>query len=352
MRASLEKWLTGIWYTKSEPPLVLRSLEAVYRRLSATGPVKQITAPASLAVIVVGNLSAGGTGKTPLVIALCKRLQAAGLRPGVISRGYGRNSKGLHIVSGTDDPQICGDESLLIKQETAVPVILAEDRRLAISAMDKTDVNIIIADDGLQNKQLPRDIEVCVIDGGRLFGNGHLIPAGPMREPAERLESVDHVVVNGDADQLENFLQDWCQLGHRPINQLSRMALKATKIAPLSEPGTVLNSSSDFNPWAGRKVHAVAAIGNPGRFYDTLQALGMQPSLHAFPDHHEYVAGDFENLQNQPIIMTAKDAVKCSRLGLKNTWVLSVAAEIEESFWNDLLEAATRLVNEKSEYTA
>jgi len=351
MRAALEKWLTDIWYRSAEPPWLLRSLEAVYRTAIPSAASIREANSSPIPIVVVGNLTAGGTGKTPLVIALCKQLLAAGLNPGVISRGYGRKSKGLHIVTAEDNPQVSGDESLLVKLETGVPVILAEDRRLAIAAMEGQGVDVIIADDGLQNKNLLRDIEICMVDGERLFGNRHLLPAGPLREPLKRLETVDYVVINGDQARLHDFLELTGKLGLVMNQSVVKMDLTVSYIEPLNS-SVAQQPRAGMDSWNARRVYAVAAIGNPARFANTLQALGMEPELHAFPDHHEYGANDFTSMDKYPIIMTSKDAIKCKRLELEDAWVLSVEAEIEDGFWEGLTRDINRLVKDKSENSA
>ncbi len=348
MRTVLEKWLTDIWYRKSDPPWLLRSLETVYKRV-ITDKRSMENGLDSVPIIVIGNITAGGTGKTPLVIALCKRLLDAGLNPGVISRGYGRKSKGLYIVQADDNARNCGDESLLIKQETSVPVILAENRRQAIVAMQNTSVNIIIADDGLQNKNLPRDLEICLIDGERQFGNGHLIPAGPLREPLEGLNKFDHILVNGDVNQLQDFLNNWSDLGHEPLASVMSMDLVASKLEPLDRYTAADNTVEDLSDWTGRKVYAIAGIGNPQRFEHTLKNLSMLPMLYSFPDHHEYSATDFHGLQDYPLLMTTKDAIKCVHLNLNNAWVLSVDAVVNESDWEKIVQNIERIMRERQE---
>lgn len=346
MRARLEQWLTGIWYADKQPPWLLRQLETVYRRARPTA-TRNTEGLTRVPVVVVGNITVGGTGKTPLVVALCKQLQAAGFRPAVISRGYGRKRKGLHIVQTNDEPLICGDESLLIKRETGVPVVLAEDRRVAITALDEQEIDIIIADDGLQNTHLNRDFEICLIDGERRLGNGHLLPAGPLREPATRLATVDCLVINGSPDQLQDFLSDNADLGLQASDAVISMALIPSKLEAL-EAGATEKSGENIQSWQGKKVHAVAAIGNPGRFCKTLKTLGMQPLLHAFPDHHQYRVEDFSQMQDLPIIMTAKDAIKCTGLGLDNAWVLSVEAEINAEAWSGLIDDISQLIENHS----
>jgi len=229
-----------------------------------------------------------------------------------------------------------------------VPVVLAADRRLAIAAVDEDAVDIIIADDGLQNVHLNRDYEICLIDGERRLGNGHLLPAGPLREPIERLRTVDCLVVNGSTDQLRDFLGYYNQLGLQIPRVALSMQLKPSKLEALGADG-IADSGEDMQRWIGKKVHAVAAVGNPERFEKTLKALGMQPLLHAFPDHHQYRAEDFNQMQDIPVIMTSKDAIKCTDLGLENAWILSVEASINTDLWTGLINDIHSLIATHSE---
>jgi tetraacyldisaccharide 4'-kinase len=259
-------------------------------------------------IIVVGNITAGGSGKTPLVIRLCHLLRQAGFKPGVISRGYGRKERGLRLVSPASDPGVVGDEPLLIAQRAAVPVIVSADRCEAARRLLKQQINVIISDDGLQHYRLPRTLEICVIDGNRGFGNGRLIPAGPLREPVERLASFDHIIVNGVTDLVPDEL---------PVDS---------------------GQSWRLAQFAGCKANAVAGIGNPARFFDLLRHAGIKVIEHVFPDHHVFGAADFEKMDaSLPVMMTEKDAVKCKSLGLKNAWFLSVDAVLPSEWEQDLL---------------
>ena len=195
MRSDIEHKLNEIWYEGLPVPIWLRALAPVYkagnrmdRWWTSRGRPDDLD---SVCIIVVGNITVGGSGKTPLVIRLCQVLRSAGLKPGVISRGYGRRERGLRLVSPASDPGVVGDEPLLISQRAGVPVIVSRNRCKAARALLRKGINVIISDDGLQHYRLPRNLEICVIDGKRGFGNGLLIPAGPLREPLERLAAVD-----------------------------------------------------------------------------------------------------------------------------------------------------------------
>jgi tetraacyldisaccharide 4'-kinase len=333
MRVDTEKKMTDMWYGKGSVPLWLRGLVPVYRygqRLDHWwGRLRRPTDLDSACIIVVGNLTVGGSGKTPLVIRLCRLLRNAGLQVGVISRGYGRSEKRLRLVSPASDPGLVGDEPLLIAQQAGVPVIVAADRCEAARTLLKKGIRVILSDDGLQHYRLPRDYEICVIDGSRGFGNGRLLPAGPLREPLQRLESVDHIVINGDGGGLP------AQLESSGL-QFVHMALAGGWLRPLQG-----GQNWRLAQFGGCSVNAVAGIGNPDRFYNLLRQARIKVIEHSFPDHHAFSRDDFANMSSDlPILMTEKDAVKCRKLGLQNAWFLSVEAtlpaEWEAAFQRDV----------------
>jgi tetraacyldisaccharide 4'-kinase len=319
MRPETESRLNGIWYDQAPAPAWLRGLEPAYRlgqRLDRWWSLRR--RPADLAgacIVVVGNLNVGGSGKTPLVIRLCRILRDGGLRPGVISRGYGRSEKGLRLVSPSSDAELVGDEPLLIAQQAGVPVIVATDRCAAARALLDKGIEVILSDDGLQHYRLPRKIEICVVDGKRGFGNGRQLPAGPLREPLRRLKSVDHVVINGDPSAaLAEFVADG--------TEAVQMTLTAGLLRPLDG-----GQNWRLAQFSGCRVNAVAGIGNPLRFFDLLKAARIKVIEHVFPDHHAFCRDDFATMDpGLPILMTEKDAVKCRKLGLENAWFLSVDA--------------------------
>ncbi len=329
VRYKFEHRLAGIWYRDEPVPAWLKILVPLYqlvcridKRWNEKKKCEDLT---GACIIVVGNITAGGSGKTPLVIRLCQIFSEAGLVPGVISRGYGRKERGLRLVSPASSPEVVGDEPLLISRRTGVPVIVATNRCHAARALLKQKVNVIISDDGLQHHRLPRSMEICVIDGDRGLGNGRLIPAGPLREPSQRLLSVDHVVINGESN---------CVLPDINSHTMS--------LAPGLLKSLVDGEAWRLSQFAGCTVNAVAGIGNPDRFFRLLQNTGIKVIEYAFPDHHAYSEADFAEMDKDlPIMMTEKDAMKCSRLGLKNAWFLTVDAHLphqwEQSFQQQLI---------------
>jgi tetraacyldisaccharide 4'-kinase len=316
------------WYGERQPPLHARALAAVYARgVAARASLYQagwlrrhgVAAP----VVVVGNLVAGGSGKTPLVMAVVERLRAAGWAPGVASRGHGRADAATpRWVAADTDPRLAGDEPALIARETGVPVRVDRDRVAAARALVGQGCDVVVCDDGLQHTRLLRDVEIEVIDGRRRYGNGRLLPAGPLREPAARGRRCDFRVLNVGTDAgLAAGFGEW------------PMALRATQAMPLA----------GGRPWpisafAGKRVHAVAGIGDPERFFAMLRALDIAVVPHAFPDHHPYVAADLQFGSDLPVLMTAKDAVKCVAFAGERTFVVPVSAVLPEAFWVALLE--------------
>lgn len=325
MRAASEERLNRIWYGGEAAPLWLRALVPLYRagnRVDRWIGLRRRPGDLENAyIIVVGNLTAGGSGKTPLVVRLCRLLARSGFKPGVISRGYGRQDRDLRLVGKGSDPRTVGDEPLLIARHAGVPVIVSADRCKAARKLIERGVDIVVADDGLQHYRLPRDLEICVVDGGRVFGNGRCLPAGPLREPVERLDTVDYVVVNGDPAVLPE--------NHGAVGMYMQ--------------GSVLRSLDDGQSWrlaqfAGCRVNAVAGIGNPERFFELLRQSRIKVQGYPFPDHHVFSADDFRRMDpNLPLLMTEKDAVKCHGLGLKNAWSLEVEAVLPSDWEAALL---------------
>jgi len=275
-------------------------------------PMQRIGVP----VIVVGNITVGGTGKTPLVNWLARRLAKAGHRPGIVSRGYGgRAADGPRQVSADGDPAELGDEAVLLARCAACPVVVDRDRvRGARALATQHGCNVVLSDDGLQHYRLGRDIEIAVVDGDRRQGNGYCLPAGPLREPQSRLRRVDLVVVNGAARSGERTMT---------LRPKAFLNLRRDVSLPLDE-------------LRGKRVHAVAAIGNPGRFFRTLRELGLEPIEHAHRDHHRFVSAELQFGDSLPLIMTEKDAVKCARLDGVAGWFLAVDVEVDESVFSDV----------------
>lgn len=252
-------------------------------------------------VIVVGNLTVGGTGKTPFVIWLANWLKEKGYRPGIVTRGYGRKASGSQIVTENLDPKIVGDEAILIAQKTNCPVVVDANRSRSIKQLMTKSCNVIISDDGLQHHALARDIEIAVVDGDRQFGNGFCLPAGPLRESQQRLKSVDFIIQNGGINPKDfHFTTE--------INEAYAIKQPTKKIN--------LKSLSD------KPIHAVAGIGNPKRFFHQLKQLGLQVLEHPFPDHHAYHPKDLNFNDSHPILMTEKDAPKCYPWATDRHWVV------------------------------
>lgn len=268
-----------------------------------------------LPVVVIGNISVGGTGKTPLTIALAKQLHNLQLRPGIICRGYGGSASTPQPVPPGSDPLVTGDEAVLIAQRSGCPVWIGADRVAAARGLlaANPDCNILLSDDGLQHYALTRDFEIAVVDATRGLGNGLLLPAGPLREPAARLAAVDAVVLNGDGAPPQLAVP------------LYRMALRGDRFRSLKDQCHEVSAAY----FAGRKTYALAAIGNPQRFFDHLRSLGVIAIARSFPDHHAYGRTDLEFDQDAEIIMTGKDAVKCRPFADHRYWVLEVDAELD-----------------------
>ena len=274
-------------------------------------------------VIVVGNISAGGTGKTPLVLWLCDFLVEQGYAPGIVSRGYGGQGQTMAVIP-VSLPQVVGDEPVLLAARSGRPVWIGRNRVAAAQALLAADpeCNIILSDDGLQHYALERDFEIAVVDGSRGIGNGLPMPAGPLREGTRRLDRVDAVVVTGDA------------LAPVAGKATFAMALQGRMFRNLLNPAF----QQDAAGFQGKRVHALAGIGNPARFFDHLQRMKLDFVAHAFPDHHPYSAADLEFANGDAIIMTEKDAIKCLPFARENHWVLPVDAIVDNALGTLILE--------------
>lgn len=316
------RWLEHHWYRRSPVSVLLLPVAVVYcglvmlRRAGYRfGLLRSTRFP--VPVVVVGNLTVGGTGKTPLVIWLAQLLRAHGYRPGIVTRGYrGQASSWPQTVRTDSDPALVGDEPVLLARSAACPVVADPNRaRAAQKLVAQEGCNVVISDDGLQHYRLSRNVEIAVIDGVRRFGNGWCLPAGPLREPIARLEFVDARVTQG-----EPAAGEW------------GMALVDQGFHRLGErrPAATVES------FRGKTVHAIAGIGNPKRFFDLLRRLGLEIVEHPFPDHHAFCAADFRFSGKHEVIMTEKDAVKCERLDVSG-WYLKIAARPDTRFGDWLL---------------
>lgn len=312
-----------IWYGGAPVPWWLAALVPVYKALRAIhlAPYRlgwRVAARLSVPVIVVGNLTVGGSGKTPLTIALVEALRLRGFKPGVVSRGYGGTQREPLLLDDMPSPAMVGDEPCLIRQRTGAPVAVGRDRARAAAFLIERGVDVVLADDGLQNPALARTVEICVIDGQRRFGNARLLPAGPLREPLARLQDFPFRICNGGA----------AQAGETPMRLVGDMAVPVMRCA----------SVRSLESFAGERVHAVAAIGNPERFFDGLRAHGIDVVAHAFADHHAFVASELMFGDELPLLMTEKDAVKCAAFAKPNFWCVPVRAELPDTFFDALAE--------------
>jgi tetraacyldisaccharide 4'-kinase len=311
-----------IWYGKHWGKWLLAPFSVIFailtwcrRMLFKTG-IKKSKKPA-VPTIVVGNITVGGTGKTPLVVYLCQQLTAAGYKPGVISRGYGSKAPQYpYIVAENSPVEHCGDEPYMLHKRTKCPLVISPVRtEAAAHLLMHFDVDVIITDDGLQHYAMQRDIELIVIDGKRRLGNGHLLPMGPLREGAWRLNTSDYVICNGG----------------NGLPGETNMLLNAAPLRRVADNAVTVPEDSSFV--------AIAGIGNPQRFYNTLATNDyMIVATHSFPDHHAFTAAEINKFAaGRSVIMTEKDAVKCQSFAQENWYYLPVDASLDRDFLPQLL---------------
>jgi tetraacyldisaccharide 4'-kinase len=293
---------------------------------------------APVPVIIVGNITVGGSGKTPLAIEILEILQRRGYTPGVVARGYGRvpptdqDPRGVvRVYPDLATPELFGDEPVVIARRSRVPVYISPDRAAAARALldAHREVDVLVSDDGLQHYALGRDIEIAVVDGDRRFGNRLLLPAGPLREPVGRLASVDAVVVNGGHDDTALAPRQFA------------MRLAGERFASLAE-NRELSAEEFALATRGRQVAAIAGIGNPGRFFEHLRTLGIVARAQAFPDHHRFQPTDLRLPGAEVVVMTEKDAVKCAAFADARMWFMRVDALLPPEFEEFLLARLAR----------
>jgi len=309
----MQQWLNDIWYKGSWGYIFLIPLSWVYACLIFLR--KKILvyffwrqATNLCPIIIVGNITVGGTGKTPVVIWLADYLSTQGLNVAILSRGYGGKSNSLHKVSKDSDPSIVGDESVLLAHRTKCSVYVHPQRLKAAQLITEQGADVLLLDDGLQHYKLQRDFEIAVIDGERLYGNNKLLPAGPLREPVSKLDEVDvcltQVGVNNDAliskDSMKFYLR-----GQFAYNLCT-------------------GDSKSLSYFCDKKVHAIAGTGNPDRFFDLLENESINVYKHYFDDHARYLPDDVTFNDNLDVLMTEKDMVKCRKFTNKKLWYVPV----------------------------
>ena len=301
--------------------LLFRLLVALRRALYRSGMLRSFTLP--VPVVIVGNISVGGTGKTPFTLWLAQQLLDEGWHPAIISRGYTKAKQQTltpRAVAMNDAPDEVGDEPLLMMQRGLCPVWIGRDRVAAINALllAHPECDVILSDDGMQHYRLQRDVEIVLVDGKRRFGNGMLLPAGPLREPTSRLQTADFTVINGD----------------KVAEGQHAMQLAGSVFYNLLNPDITRPAGA----FAGQPVRAIAGIGHPQRFFAHLEKLGISAKTHSFPDHHRYTAADIAFRDADAILMTEKDAVKCAAFATEQCWVLRVDAQVDPALIHLIIE--------------
>ncbi|CAH1210148.1 tetraacyldisaccharide 4'-kinase [Candidatus Nitrotoga sp. BS] len=316
------------WYRITPLHLILLPISFIFQVLAATrrvlyrsGILTSVKLP--VPIIVVGNITVGGSGKTPLTLWLAQQLIDSGWHPGIISRGHGGTTKSPLAVYVSSSPIEAGDEAVLMAQRKLCPVWIGRDRVGAARALLKAhpECDIVLSDDGLQHYRLQRDFEIAVVDGVRRFGNGFLLPAGPLREPLSRLTQVDAIVVHGGAaTEDQHSMQLFGQSFYNLLNS---------------------NATAQAADFFGQRLHALAGIGHPQRFFTHLNLLGLKVQAHPFPDHHRFTPADLDYIEADAILMTEKDAVKCATFANEKCWVLRVDAQLDSLITQQILEKVT-----------
>ena len=326
---SAERFWTNAWYQKSTWLVLLVPLSWLFRAISRLRRIvlqwRFQGQSYAMPVVIIGNISLGGSGKTPLIIALAKALSERGYSVGVVSRGYGGASAHYPLVVGPDTlVSQSGDEPLLVAKKLGCPVVVDPNRGRAVEKLVKSfSCDLILSDDGLQHYRLHRDVEIAVVDGRRRFGNGYTLPAGPLRESPRRLKEVDFIIQNGGIVEPDD---------------------PGTYIVQLETSGLRRFGSSEligFDQWVeSTNIHAVAAIGHPERFFESLRQMGFKVDSEPKNDHQTLAARDIGFDDDLPVVITAKDAVKYQDLVPDNLWVLEVEMALDNEFVSSLIDCA------------
>lgn len=344
----MEAWLINEWQRRSHWQLLLRPVSWLFRLLIAIrrrayrhGLLKSHSV--GVPVIIIGNITVGGTGKTPLLLALVDALSSQGMHCGIVTRGYQRRSTAesttvIHVESAIVDGVVLSDEATLLARRSGVPVYAGADRVEAAHTLLRNhgEVEVILSDDGLQHYALQRDIEICVIDGARGLGNGRLLPAGPLREPASRLSAVDAILLNRNGSNANS----WHFSGATPAFDMRF----ANELFINLKSDRRINVRDALTEFQTMRIYALAGTGHPQRFFSHLTGLGFAlTASQPFPDHHQYRAGDMPGMDAQIILMTEKDAVKCGTFVEDRMWFMRVDALLPTDFTDLVLEKLLHL---------
>ncbi|MEO8101103.1 MAG: tetraacyldisaccharide 4'-kinase [Betaproteobacteria bacterium] len=351
----MDAWFLREWQHNSPWQILLRPLSWLFavlvllrRALYRTGILKseRVRVP----VIVVGNVTVGGTGKTPLVLEIAQSLGRAGWHCGILSRGYSRGGAGrelrrqmaavIQVAPAAADPAVIGDEALLLANRSGVPVYISADRVAAARTLlkDHPAIDVLICDDGLQHYSLRRDLEICVIDVARGFGNGALLPAGPLREPVTRLRQVDAIVINaGSALAAQDLASAAAGVPAFPMKLANESLVRV-------RDGRIMSIDAGLAEFSAKRMLAIAGTGNPARFFEHLASLGFKAAgTVAFPDHHPFAAGDFLSRDADIFLMTEKDAVKCQAFADDRMWFMRVDAILPATFGEFIANRLSKL---------
>lgn len=340
--------IVNAWYRKSPWLYLLIPFAVLYRFLARRRRIrleaKRLIDPSWPPIVVIGNITVGGTGKTPLIVALARALRNLGLQPGIVSRGYGGHPTHTPCaVTALSSVEEMGDEAVMIRRSVDCPMVVDPNRVRAInSLLSMQHCDVILSDDGLQHYAMQRDLEIVVLDGERLFGNAMRLPAGPLREGRSRLREVDYVVINGG--QREHWQREIDAIGGTPTP--GTMTLRATQWVNMNTGARM--GLGDLPVAANGRLHALAGIGNPQRFFNNVRELGYEPLCHPFPDHYRYAPQDLAFKPTDTVVMTHKDAVKCERFATQNYWYLDTELDLEDALSDALIKDIQALVAKRA----